>query len=115
SIAGPWPSAANGTGASLEIIDPNGDANDPANWRASSAVNGTPGLANSTPPPPAILLNEVMADNVTAVTNGGLYPDWVELYNPGGGNVDLGNWSLSKSGNTRGYVLRDNTRLAARG
>jgi hypothetical protein len=39
----PWPVEADGTGPSLEIIDPLGNANDPANWRASAAHLGSPG------------------------------------------------------------------------
>ncbi len=39
----PWPTAADGAGPSLEIINPLGDASDPANWRASAAHGGSPG------------------------------------------------------------------------
>ncbi|MEM9657942.1 MAG: hypothetical protein AAF961_06225, partial [Planctomycetota bacterium] len=39
----PWPTAADGQGPSLEIIDPLGDPADPTNWRASAAVGGSPG------------------------------------------------------------------------
>ena len=43
----------------------------------------------------ALVLNEVMANNRGAVRNGGGYPDWVELYNPGPGIADLAGMSLS--------------------
>jgi len=46
----PWPEAADGAGASLEIIDPVGDPSDPANWRASAAVGGSPGNDGNAPP-----------------------------------------------------------------
>lgn len=39
----PWPTAADGSGPSLEIIDPRGNPNNPANWRASLASGGSPG------------------------------------------------------------------------
>lgn len=39
----PWPLGADGNGSSLEVIDMNGDYNDPANWRASLLAGGTPG------------------------------------------------------------------------
>jgi hypothetical protein len=39
----PWPMAADGEGRSLHIIDPLGDETDPANWRASIYVGGSPG------------------------------------------------------------------------
>jgi hypothetical protein len=58
---GGWPAAADGDGYSLEVIDPHGDPDAPANWQASAAVGGSPGEPNPPPPPPAILLNELMA------------------------------------------------------
>ena len=39
----PWPVSPDGSGPSLEIIDPLGDAADPANWQASTVNGGTPG------------------------------------------------------------------------
>ena len=44
----PWPVAADGGGTSLEVIDPEGDYNDPLNWRASAFTDGSPGLAFAT-------------------------------------------------------------------
>lgn len=41
----PWPTKADGEGWSLEIIDPLADPSDPANWRASATVGGSPGSA----------------------------------------------------------------------
>lgn len=43
----PWPVAANGTGYSLELIDPTSrpDHANPANWRASAITGGSPGGA----------------------------------------------------------------------
>jgi CotH protein/lamin tail-like protein/fibronectin type III domain protein len=43
-----WPTKADGTGPSLELIDPTLDNDDPLNWAASTAALGsTPGAANS--------------------------------------------------------------------
>jgi hypothetical protein len=39
----PWTPAPDGNGPSLEIIDPLGDPNAPANWRASAMTGGSPG------------------------------------------------------------------------
>lgn len=44
----PWPEAADGEGPSLEVIDPEGNYSDPANWRASAFAKGSPGLAIAT-------------------------------------------------------------------
>jgi len=45
----PWPTTPDGSGPSLEIIDPLGDHTDPTNWRASSAVGGSPGASGDLP------------------------------------------------------------------
>ncbi len=46
----PWPSEPDGNGPSLEIIDPLGDASDPANWKVSDVHGGTPGTGPNTSP-----------------------------------------------------------------
>lgn len=42
-----------------------------------------------------VVLNEVLADNRSAVLNGGAYPDYIELYNPTAAPVAIGGWSLT--------------------
>jgi|GEM_PF-3507805 len=41
SNSSPWPTAANGSGPSLELVDVNSDNNDGSNWEAQT-INGTP-------------------------------------------------------------------------
>lgn len=113
--SGGWPPLANGFGPSLEILNPNGDPDDPANWNSSAAVNGSPGLVTPPPAVPTVRLNEVMADNAGAVTNGGTFPDWVEIHNSGATSANLADWSLSNSGNPRKFVFPGGTILPARG
>jgi hypothetical protein len=48
----PWPTAPDGNGSSLEIVDPLGDPSDPTNWRASYYADGSPGSEGL---PPAAL------------------------------------------------------------
>ena len=103
SDGGGWPLPANGLGASLEMIDVNGDANDPANWLASAT--GTPGQPPAVSPPGTVVLNEVMAWNLAAVIHDGATPDWIELFNAGPNPVDLAGWSLSDGGNPRQFVF----------
>ncbi|MEX0986814.1 MAG: CotH kinase family protein [Bacteroidales bacterium] len=43
----PWPEEANGTGATLELINPGTDNLLAENWKASGVVTGTPGAVNS--------------------------------------------------------------------
>jgi hypothetical protein len=109
-----WATAADGPGQSLEIINLNGDPDDAANWRASTGFGGTPGAANSVPPAASVVINEIMADNVSAVANAGTYPDWIELRNTTGSPIDLGNWSLTDDGNPRKFVF-SSTNLPANG
>ncbi len=110
-----WPAGADGGGYSLEVIDPRDDPNAPANWRASAAVNGTPGLPPVAPALGDIVLNEIMADNAGSVGNGGTFPDWIELHNRGGSSIALAGWSLSDDSNARKFVIPSGTTLAAGG
>jgi hypothetical protein len=41
--SGEWPASADGQGNSLVVVNPAGDYISPANWRASTAVGGSPG------------------------------------------------------------------------
>jgi hypothetical protein len=43
--AAPWPTSPDGGGPTLEIVNALGDPDDPANWRASWYVNGSPGAS----------------------------------------------------------------------
>jgi hypothetical protein len=45
----PWPTAADGGGSSVEIIDPMGDPASGANWRASFYAGGSPGTEGLPP------------------------------------------------------------------
>ncbi len=51
SDGGGWPTAADGNGKSLEIINPLGDSTSPSNWRASFYAGGSPGTDGL---PPAV-------------------------------------------------------------
>lgn len=111
-----WPTEPDGRGPTLELVDPEGDPDDPANWRPSTVLFGTPGQAPSPPPAPSpVRLNELMADNRSAVPHSGGWPDWVELYNAGSDPVDLTGWSLSDDGNPRKFVFTQGPVLPAGG
>lgn len=110
-----WPTAPDGGGYSLEIIDPRGDLNAAANWRASSVPNGTPNQPPTAPALSSVVLNEVAADNAGSVTNGGLFPDWIELQNNGASSTNLAGWSLTDDSNARKFVFPANTTVASGG
>ena len=112
-----WPKAADGAGYSLSLLDPDGNPDDPLSWRASDAIGGSPGLYEPAPakPAPEIRLNEIMALNLSAVTNGNDSPDWVELHNASNQSMSLAGWSLSDDGNERKFVLPELASIPAGG
>mgnify|MGYP003869412161 CR=1 FL=1 len=107
-----WPAAAAGGGASLELVDLTGDPSSPVSWRASLIPNGTPGAPPLEPSPSPVILNELMADNAGAVTNGSTFPDWVELFNRSSEPVLLEGWRLRDAG-TNVFAFPAGTRLEA--
>ncbi|MCK4999163.1 MAG: lamin tail domain-containing protein [Anaerohalosphaera sp.] len=95
-----WPQAADGSGHSMIPVDgaiqgePDGTLEYCGNWKHSTYINGSPG-ADDPAKPAGIVINEVAAHTDYAVdpydSN-----DWVELYNPTSGTINLnGNWYLS--------------------
>lgn len=55
--------------------------------------------APETPPPPALVLNEVMTDNESVVmTDALVFADWVEIYNASDEAVDLARVGVSEDG-----------------
>jgi hypothetical protein len=103
----PWPTDPDGSGPSLELIDPNLDNSEPTSWQASSAPAGTPGRGNGPSTIPgaigSIVINEFSYDptdlGITNDYNGDGIPDdaqdeFVELYNTTGADVDLSGWTV---------------------
>lgn len=98
----PWPREANGSGASLELIDSHQDNWRVGNWAASSMNSplATPGATNGAAaalsPFPPLWINEVQADDLSGITNrAGQRSGWLELYNPTMNAVDLSGLYLS--------------------
>jgi len=105
SSSGLWDSRASGIGYSLELIDPGLDPRNPVNWRASVNLGGSPGQINPARMQSAIRINEFMAYNVSAVSNGNSFPDWIEIYNGYDVPVNLSGWSLTDDSNPRKFVF----------
>ena len=66
----PWPTGADGTGASLERKPGNLYGNDPVNWLASTVNGGTPGTPNSMISPPAAASVNIAATDANAAEQG---------------------------------------------
>ena len=104
-----WPNRADGGGATLEVIEPAGDLNDPDNWRSSREYGGTPGAAGAGPLP-GVVVNEVLTNTDAPAV------DSIELFNPTLQAVNLGGWYLSDTAaNYRAYRIPDGTTIAAGG
>ncbi len=103
-----WPAEADGHGFSLEVVEPFGNPDDPANWHASASLNGSPGKANSIPPAPKVLINEVLAHS-------SIDSDWVELRQTGTTAIDLSGWTLTQVGNTNRFTFPAGTAILANG
>jgi hypothetical protein len=108
-----WPVPVGGR--SIEIIDPAGNPDDPANWRLSASATGTPGTISVVPPLGPVLINEVMALNASTLTNAGTTPDWIELVNTGASTASLAGWSLSNDGNPLRFVFPGGVTIPAGG
>ncbi|MFK7924424.1 MAG: lamin tail domain-containing protein [Bacteroidia bacterium] len=93
----PWPASADGSGPSLELIDPYIDNSLPTSWVASPTYNGTPGVVNAgafdpcDPAPANIIITEISYNSAPPIDAG----DGVEIYNPNSSAVDLTSWKLS--------------------
>ena len=88
--APPWPLGADGFGWSLVNMNPSGDPDNPAYWRASATLHGSPGAADPPPlHPPGIVVNEVLAHTDPP------REDAVELLNTSAAAVDISGWWLS--------------------
>ncbi len=119
-----WPPGpSDGSGSSLESVGPLADPDSASSWYATN-YNGTPGGVPSTytansailnKPSTPVRLNEIMAENRTALNNNGSFPDWIELYNDSGNPLDLGNWSLTDDVNARKFIFPSNTVIAPTG
>ena len=77
-----WPTAADGAGHSLQVVNPNRMIEDYRNWRASSKLGGSPGSPDTDYQPSALALSEVFID-----ADGTLA--WVEIANTGSASADL--------------------------
>ena len=109
--ADPWPSAADGVGASLEFIgDVGASPSKYSNWRGSTDYGGSPGTAGSDPL--GVVINEVLAHTDPPVAD----LDSIELKNTTSSPIDIGGWYLSDGvGNLLKFQIPAGTVLEAGG
>ena len=95
AASAPWPSAASGTGSSLQLIDPVQDNWRVGNWSSSfPPILRSPGATNTVqtnlPVFPTLWINELEAANLTGITNSaGQRTPWIEIFNPSSNVVSL--------------------------
>ncbi len=95
----PWPKGADGLGPALQILDEEGNENDPANWIAS-CVLGTPGYDYS-PCDYEIVISEINYNSLLAYNPG----DWVEILNRGTTAINISGWILRDANTGNIYVI----------
>ncbi len=84
----PWPTAPDGEGPSLELIDPEMDNSLATSWQASYVDGGTPGEANSQAEMPILTIEPSFYDFET-VEAGETYEVTLTLYNTGTQQLSL--------------------------
>jgi hypothetical protein len=111
-----WYEITDGLGFSLTIRDPNStDPNDwdrKSGWRASFAVNGSPGTDDSAfvLPANAVVINELLANSDSEPN------DWIELHNTTAYPINIGGWFLSDDDiDLKKYEIEENYILPAYG
>ena len=87
----PWPSTPDGEGFSLTPVNPNSNSNpnNPANWRASAVMGGSPRADDPSSTSEAVWITEVLTHTDLPSV------DAIELHNPTGQSVDVGSWLLT--------------------
>jgi hypothetical protein len=101
-----WPEEADGAGYSLQIKDAFGDPDDPANWRHSTVLNGTPGEPDHGEGFWTVRINEISATGS---------PDWVEIHSVDHAVKDISAWTLEQAGNSNIFVFPSGTSIAPGG
>ena len=90
-----WPFAADGRGATLELIDPAGTTNKQYSkhysWRSSTEWAGSPGRPGGGPA--GVVINEVLTHTDAPITP----PDSIELLNVSTEAIDISGWYLGDS------------------
>lgn len=104
----PWPVSPDGTGHSLVLRNPSHGERSHRAWAASDSIGGSPGTSDGSLPGSAenVCINEIFARGDT------VSEDYIELYNPGPGTVDLSGAYLTDNAESLRFQIPDGVRLA---
>ena len=94
------------------LANPNlkGVGSDPANWRPSTRMGGSPGADDPSVTVPAVFINEILTHTDPPVK------DAIELYNPNPAAANIGHWFLTDSRSTpERFAIPAGTMIPARG
>jgi hypothetical protein len=106
----PWPVAADGYGFSAVPSGSVYNSDDGHHWRASAAVNGSPGADDPAVNFPPIVVNEVLTNSTLPLR------DTIELHNPTASAANIGNWWLTDDpGTPKKYRIPAGTTIPAGG
>ena len=105
-----WPESSDDDGFSLTVrAGETADLSAAESWQASSVVGGTPGAPDHNLPP-AVLVNEIIANSGPDAS------DAVELFNPGTDAVEIGGWYLTDDpGTPEKHIVPNGTSIPAGG
>lgn len=102
----PWPVAADGWGATLELRLDTLDPNLPESW-FPGCIGGSPGAAYS-PCKEALVISEI---NYSSSPDANA-EDWIELQNKGNQAIDLSNWIFKDASDDNQYIIPEPTVLS---
>lgn len=103
----PWPEAADGTGRTMELINPLVSPNEPANWFVG-CMKGSPGKP-FTPCNDPLVFSEINYHSDSLLDAG----DWIELFNRSSGGINLTGWSFKDSNDGNLFNFPINTQIAS--
>lgn len=105
----PWPRGADGLGRTLEVLNPLGNLNDPANW-FDGCMGGSPGQAYS-PCSDVLVFSEINYNSDSLFDT----DDWVELQNTTNAPINISGWVLYDKQDTNNYTIPNSTVIPANG
>lgn len=106
----PWPAAADGAGFTIVPTGTNYNSDTGTNWRASANVFGSPKADDPAVSFAPIVISEALTNSVTPLR------DAIEIHNPTGSPVNIGDWWLSDDRDTpRKYRIPAGTTIPENG